>query len=338
MTNFNYQPNTTTIEELAHQAFQQQFSDKALAYQKYAVQIRVRTNRLIQCYNNQKKIIDRAKQIGIVEQVVAKKNFVKTFFKEFTELQNLFNKINNQKILITYVHEDETSGRREIRIADNTIDHLRTSVGVQKFTNRNFVKTEYMLDSHYKLLKNSLSDDDNKTLQEIATEVTNRTQRDRKHRIFWEYKDQWYGYRVFNRGPINEAFASFYIENFRLQGTLNEKIHTFMMSQPPGPQGVIYADNANGFLVGDLSKGGLQFAVKGRGGGMQGYKKVIEQLIILQSKDFSYGAYQDFIHTLTEVERNKATPLVKEMSTRSLQQSVSYFLRNTKNQLEKAIK
>ena len=44
------------------------------------------------------------------------------------------------------MHEDEETGRREIRIADNTIDHLRTTIGVQNFTNRNFVKTEYMLD------------------------------------------------------------------------------------------------------------------------------------------------------------------------------------------------
>ena len=190
-----------------------------------------------------------------------------------------------------------------------------------------------MLDQHYKLLKNSLSDEDNKALEETAQEVTRRSQTDRKHRIFWEYKDQWYGYRIFNRGPINEAFASFYIENVRLQGSLNDKIHTFMMSK--SPQGVIYADNANGFLVGDLSKGGLQFAVKGRGGGMQGYKKIIDQLLILQSKDFTYEAYQDFVHVLTKVEQEKATPLVKEMSKKSLSQSVSAFLRKTAAELEK---
>jgi hypothetical protein len=31
--------------------------------------------------------------------------------------------------------------------------------------------------------------------------------------------------------------------------------------------GVIFADNANGFFIGDTSLGGLQFAVKGAGGG-----------------------------------------------------------------------
>ena len=56
------------------------------------------------------------------------------------------------------------------------------------------------------------------------------------------------------------------------------------------PQGVIYADNANGFLIGDVSLGGLQFAVKGAFGSPQSFTMIINWLKKIKEQDFSFEA------------------------------------------------
>jgi hypothetical protein len=71
----------------------------------------------------------------------------------------------------------------------------------------------------------------------------------------WELNGEWFGYKLTNRGPINEAFVDFYIKNVELKHSLNHNIDIFMRSE--NPQGVINADNANGFLIGDVTLNGL---------------------------------------------------------------------------------
>lgn len=331
----NYQADTTTIEKLAKEAFDGQNRSIAKNYALNIEQVKKLTNELILEYDKWANIEKKAKNYTIELQVIAKKFFVKNFFSKFVELQNLLNKINNQKVLITYVHVDG-EGRREIRIADNTINNIVTTVATKQWTGASYAKTEYLMKSHYQLLRNSLSDDDNKGLQEVAAEVSRRQEKDRKHRVFWQYKDEWYGYRIFNKGPINEAFASFFIENIKLQGTLESRIHIFMLSK--NPQGVIWADNANGFFMGDLHKGGLQFAVKGKGGSIQGTKRVVEALKKLQAENYSFDAYQALVEAFTTIEQKKATPLVAQMSKRSIEASVKAYYKKVEKDIKDAIK
>jgi hypothetical protein len=65
------------------------------------------------------------------------------------------------------------------------------------------------------------------------------------------------------RGPINEAFVSFYINNIKFNSDLETNIDYFMLDPT---MGAINADNMNGFLIGDVSGGKIQYAVKGEGG------------------------------------------------------------------------
>lgn len=334
MDNINYQADTTTIEKLAKEAFDGQNRNIAKNYALNIEKVKKLTNELILEYEKWSQIEKKAKNYTIELQIIAKKYFVKNFFSKFVELQNLLNKINNQKVLITYVHVDE-QGKREIRIADNTINNIVTRTGTKQWTGATYAKTEYLMKSHYNILRNSLSEDENKGLQETAQEVSRRQERDRKHRVFWQHKDQWYGYRIFNKGPINEAFASFFIENIKLQGDLESRIHTFMLSK--SPQGVVWADNANGFFMGDLHKGGLQFAVKGKGGSIQGTKRVIEALKKLQAENFSFDAYQSFVDIFTRIEQEKATPLVAQMSKKSIEASVRAYYKKIEKDIKSTV-
>ena len=146
----------------------------------------------------------------------------------------------------------DENGKRELRLFDNDISHLKA--GEVSNYGRNYAKLGYEVNNHYLLLKNSLSDKDNEGLQNTAKEVEYRYVRYKK-RILWKtLNDNWVGYKLTNRGPINEAFTAFYIRSIQLNNSLNENINTFMTYPRLG---VISADNANGFLIGDVSMGGV---------------------------------------------------------------------------------
>ena len=90
------------------------------------------------------------------------------------------------------------------------------------------------------------------------------------------------------------------------------------------PQGVIQADNANGFLIGDISIGGLQFAVKGAYGSPQNFKMIITWLKKIKEQDFSFASFQEFIYLFKEIEQEKATRLVKPMLQKSIDSMIRY--------------
>jgi hypothetical protein len=204
-------------------------------------------------------------------------------YKDFFELQNLINLFIYQKVLMTYVHVDPITGQREIRLFDNNISQLEVTE-VNNY-GRTYAKLAYDVSERYLQLKNSLSDAENSGLQTTAAEVEARYVK-YKGRILWQLNSEWVGYKLYNRGPINEAFTAFYIKEVQLQNELNTNINQFMTSVDP--QGVIYADNANGFLIGDVSLGGLQFAVKGAFGSPQNFATVIKELKKMKEQDFSF--------------------------------------------------
>lgn len=256
--------------------------------------------------------------VTITQQIQKFELQKKLIYKQFFEVQNLINRFIGQHILMTYVHVDE-NGKRELRLFDNDINHLKASE-VSNY-GRNYAKLGYEVNNHYLLLKNSLSDKDNEGLQNTAKEVEYRYIRYKK-RILWKtLNDNWIGYKLTNRGPINEAFTAFYIRSIQLNNSLNENINTFMTY--PG-LGVISADNANGFLIGDVSMGGVQFAVKGQFGSPQNFKTIIKWLKEIKQDNFSISSLQNFIQRFTIIEQEKARTLVRPMTERSIASMVQF--------------
>lgn len=309
---------TVTLEEV-NRAFHMEIDEFS---QDLAVQferIKALIESLIinmELYQNQVKLLPEKTIAATMQKLQLKKDLI---YKDFFQLQNLMNLFIYQKVLMTYVHVDPVTGQREIRLFDNDISHLEATE-VSNY-GRSYAKLGYDVAERYQQLRNSLSDSDNEGLQVTAAEVEARYVK-YKGRILWQLDNEWVGYKLYNRGPINEAFTAFYIKEVQLNNGLNENVNQFMTSQDP--QGVIYADNANGFLIGDVSLGGLQFAVKGAFGSPQSFTTIINWLKKIKEQDFSFASLKEFIERFKYAEQEKATKLVKPMTKRSIEAMVRY--------------
>ena len=274
----------------------------------------------MEMYQSQVKTLSGTDIATTKQKLDLKKDLI---YKDFFELQNLINLFIYQKIIMTYVQVDPITGHRELKIFNNDISQLK-SMTVNSY-GRQYSKLGYDISEKYQILKNSLSEEENYGLQITAAEVEDRYARYRG-RILWKINNEWVGYRLYNRGPINEAFTDFYLKEVQLKNSLMNNIHQFMTSTDP--QGVVYADNANGFLIGDISIGGLQFAVKGAYGSPQNFNLIIKWLKEIRDQNFSFDAFQNFIQRFKEEEREKATQLVKPLTKRSISSMLRYHEEN----------
>lgn len=266
------------------------------------------------------------------QELELRKNLI---YKDFFLLQNKINLFLHQKVVITYVHVDPITGKREIRLVDNDIEHLQVAE-MKTPWGSTYAKLHYDINSHYQQLLNSLPREENETLQETALQVELRWQKFKKQ-IIWRHKedDRPVGYILYNRGPINEAFVDFYIRNVRLKSSLNNNIHDFMVSVDP--KGVIQADNANGFLIGDTSLNRVQYAVKGLGGSPQNFTLIIKELKKIKESGFSMSSFYRFIERFTELEKEKATSLVKKQTEESVQAMIKKYGDELFKPLEKSL-
>ena len=87
--------------------------------------------------------------------------------------------------------------------------------------------------------------------------------------------------------------------------------------------GAINADNANGFLIGDVSLQGLQFAVKGKGGGVQNFKDVIKDLQILY-QNFSHQGILEFKEKFKEQQLKSAQSQLYKMEEEKMKGLIRY--------------
>jgi hypothetical protein len=109
--------------------------------------------------------------IGVASNLLKlKKEFI---YKDFFNIQNLINEFLGQTIAMTYVHIDD-SGRREIRISENNIEHLATTTGQRWPNGPKYAKLSYVVNDHYQKLENSLPKENNDQLQAAAMEVETR--------------------------------------------------------------------------------------------------------------------------------------------------------------------
>lgn len=237
-------------------------------------------------------------------------------YKIFFELQNAINLYEGQQVKITYIQKNE-NGERKILLFDNNIDALQ--VQKAKYGQYEFSKIGYVLPEHYQILKNTLPDTTNQNLQDTTKEVERRYQ-EQKRIVHWVTRgNKWAGYKFTNRGPINEAFAQFFlhtqpgIDYFRHD--IERNVQTFVMHESYGAR---RADSLNGFLVGDASKGNIQYAVKGQYGSPQGYKEVLKLLDRIDDTT-THSDLKQILKDFRQITQDKARPLIKKASEEALQ-------------------
>ena len=240
-------------------------------------------------------------------------------YEKFFQFQNKVNKLLDQTITMTYVHIDE-DGKREIRLFDNTIDKINIEeVSRYKY---NYYKLGYEVNLGYKKLSDSINYDDTQ-LQITATEITRRYSTYKK-RILWFYPNSWKGYTMGSMGPINEAFVNNYIHEIKLFDSLEKNINTYML----GDYGAIKADATKGFMIGDVSKDGIQYAVKGEFGSPQGFTEIIKDL-----QNWSNLSTEDTLKQLVQkyfIDELKKDykPQIKKMTVQTIKNTSKKMLRD----------
>lgn len=255
-----------------------------------------------------------SKNLDILKKQLDEK--VEIIYSKFFAFQNIINAYLGQKIVMTYVHID-SDGNREIRISENNIEHLVTTQGFSR--GKSFAKISYDVQEHYQKLKNSLPDEEQQSIQDAAKEVTLRYQKF-KRQVLWYHNNNWIGYKFTrgNLGPINEAFVNFYVNKQKLNGYLEQKINRFMLDSK---YGAINADATKGFMIGDVERNGIQYAVKGAFGSPQGYKQVANE--IRKAKldiQFNEQNLNVFIEKFTTEEKNKNyKPQISRMSSKEVE-------------------
>lgn len=98
--------------------------------------------------------------------------------------------------------------------------------------------------------------------------------------VLWKITNEWEGYSVSSRGDIKEAYANFVIIN-NLTPTFLEDMEINVKNYIV--EGVAKVDATSGMLEGDISKGGVEYAIKSVGAttlGLSQLKEIADQIIL----------------------------------------------------------
>lgn len=265
--------------------------------------------------NNYDTLIKYNREATLDQKEQQLKEIIDLVYGDFLEIQNLINEYLGHRIVMTYVHINN-NGEREIRIFDNDFTHLKVESGY------NFKKIGFEVEQNYKVLKNSLPDNINQNLTNTAKEVERRYSTYKKQ-ILWKINHEWKGYRMTTKGPINEAYVNMYIHEIKLKNSLEKNIDTFMLDPN---HGAIQADNTKGYLIGDVRKDGIQYAVKGKFGSPQGYRQIITEFQKILQEDFSQEAFENFIRRFYDEELDKKYKShIRKMSSEDIQKVFEDF-------------
>lgn len=191
----------------------------------------------------------------------------KIAYETFFIFQNLFNEYYEQIIQMTFVNR-LSNGSFELVLFDNDMKHL---------VENEYGTLEYEMGEVSKILKYELNEYNSTLLDETANEVYYRwdcakTKAVKGRRpILWNTNGVWQGRTVNNKGTIAEAYANFYINKITFSGDIESRVGFYVTNPEYGMQSV---DNTMGFVLGDVSAGNVQFAIKTNRAGPMGMYRV----------------------------------------------------------------
>lgn len=274
-------------------------------------------------------------------------NFSKKYIKEKAEyqqlmthvfnFQNLANEFLGQKIVMTFVAISPSSGKVTLYNINNSIEDLTLDKAAQSrgghITGR-INSLSKIKNASKDIINTGYNESDKNKLDQTFQEVWQRYRISKNKLklggaayILW-YLGTWDGVWISGAGPLGEAYVAFFINNYLFSNKIEPNVRDFMLN----PQyGSIKADNASGFLKGDIVKDAAQFGVKIKGAQPMSYMEVIKYAQeLLEASDV-----ETYLRGLqTKLESEGEQNMVKPLASFA-QESYEVLLEDMQSRLDK---
>ena len=209
----------------------------------------------------------------------AEEDYLELMEKVF-DFQNTVNAFLGQQIIMTFVYVSPKSGQVTLYKMNNSVDELtldRAASSRGGYITGRLSTLKKIKQSGAVLTDSSYAEKEG--LDNTFQEVWQRYRISKSHLkmggaayILWKI-DEWDGVWISGAGPLGEAYLAFFLNKYVFSNDLEPDVKTFMLNKS---YGAINADNASGFLSGDVESDAAQFGVKMRGAQPLSYLEIIQ--------------------------------------------------------------
>lgn len=219
--------------------------------------------------------------LNFSRKYVQQKSEYRELMTKVFNFQNIVNEFLGQRIIMTFVAISPVSGKVTLYNMDNSVDDLVIGQAAASKGGNVVGRMSSMekIKSASKLITKSDSTEINKqsldnTFQEVWQRYRiskNKIKMGGAAYIMW-YLGTWDGVWISGAGPLGEAYVAFFLNDYLFSNNIEPSVKDFMLNEEYGS---IKADNASGFLKGDVVKDAAQFGVKIKGAQPLGYRDII---------------------------------------------------------------
>lgn len=276
---------------------------------------------------------DNANQIlSFSKRMIEHREQYMQLMEKVFNFQNLANAFLGQRIAMTFVYVDK-SGNVQLYTMDNTVEHISVKTA-SKSNGGNLAggyKSSLRQLKDLQTLKNS-NYVDKDSLDTTFKEVHRRYLISKEKLklggaayILWKV-GEWDGAYISSAGPLGEAYLNFFLNEYIFSNAVEPSVRDFMLNES---YGAILADNASGFLQGDVSKNGIEYGVKMRGASAMSYMNIVQYARDIQEQ----ADVKNFLLNLKkELESKSSKNLVKPLNgqlNREIQELLGPMINST---------
>ena len=250
---------------------------------KQAMSLQEKARAFVVQYNHDKQITSQIGDQDLVSlpmKVIKNAQQYKSIMHEVFQLQKSIMIFLGQKIELIFVYTDPrdnysvTLRKLSDTEKDLSVDRASSKRGgtISGRYSRKFIQdTKFVIDEY-----------DDSSLQATYSEVYRRYLKSKEYiklkgaaYIFWKINNKDAdGVYITGAGVLAEAYVNFYVNMFK--GFVNETEQDVCIYMRQPKYGAIVVDATSGFLQGDVSKDGTEYAVKATGASAMGYSEIVD--------------------------------------------------------------
>lgn len=212
------------------------------------------------------------------KKMVQTREDFKALMERVLEFQNISNAFLGQQVQMTFVSIAPRTGKVTLYAVDNSIEDLTLDQASK--SHGGAITGRYRQGRIKKMAQEIVNSKyDSSSLESTFGEVYNRYKISKNRLklrgaayILWK-NPEWDGVWISGTGPLGEAYVNFFINEYKFMQMMEGNVQDFMTNPNYGAQ---LADNASGFLQGDVTKGAIEFGVKISGATALGYMDIIQ--------------------------------------------------------------